>query len=80
MKWGVASSIPGRNDCEGPGMILGYLFMVFQPNLSALEKSWLHESQLCVASQVCSRSRGNGTSLKYLSRASALSMDTEGNR
>ena len=30
---------------KGPGMVLGYLFMVSQPNLSALEQSWLHDRQ-----------------------------------
>ena len=35
-------------------MILEYLLMVSQPNLSALEQSWLHDSQLCVVSQVYS--------------------------
>ena len=38
---------------KGPEMAPGYLFMVSQPNLSAQEQSWLHDSQWCVASQVC---------------------------
>ena len=43
---------------EGPvakelGMVLQYLFMISQPNLSDLEQSWLHDSQWCVTRQVC---------------------------
>ena len=38
---------------KGPEMVLGYLLMVSRPNLGALEQSGLHESQQCVASQVC---------------------------
>ena len=36
------------------------------PNLSALERNWLYDSQWCVANQVCSCSRENRTPLKDL--------------
>ena len=36
---GVASLIPKGTIVKGPGMALGYLFMVSKPKLSALEKS-----------------------------------------
>ena len=52
---------------KGPGLVLGYLFMVSQTNLRALEQSWLPVSQWCVASQVRMRGWENGTSLKDLS-------------
>ena len=42
-------------------MVLGYLFMVSQPDLSSLELSWLCDSQLCVGSQVCSLGRDKVT-------------------
>ena len=48
-----------RSHEKGPVLILGYLFMVSQRNLSALEQSWLHDSQRCVAGQVCSCGREN---------------------
>ena len=35
---------------KGPGLVLGYLFIVSQTNLSTLEQSWLHNSQWCVVS------------------------------
>ena len=34
---------------KGLGLVLGYLFMVSQTNLSALEQSWLPGSQWCIA-------------------------------
>ena len=33
---------------KGPGMVMGYLSMVSQANISALEQSWVHGCQRCV--------------------------------
>ena len=59
VKWRSPVRFQEESIEKGPGLILGYLFMVFQTSLSALEQSWLHDT-----SQICSRSRENGTSLK----------------
>ena len=67
-------------------MVLEYLFVIYHPNLSALEQSWLHDGQCYVASQVSSLGWENGTSLKDLFPLAqlmlSLSMDTvtEGDR
>ena len=46
---GVASLIfPEGSIAKGPGLVLGYLFMGSQTNLSDLEQSWLYDSQCCV--------------------------------
>ena len=49
---------------KGAGMVLRYLFMFSQPDHSALEQSWLHDSQWCVESLVCSCGWKNRISLK----------------
>ena len=47
----------GSKFMKEPGIVLVYLLMVSQHNLSALDQSWLYGSQWCVVSQVCSCSR-----------------------
>ena len=49
VKCKVAGLIPRGPIVKGLGMDLEYLFMVFQPNLSALEQSWLHDSPMVCA-------------------------------
>ena len=44
----------GPSATKGKGMFLGYLFLVSQFNLSALEESGLYDSLQCVTSEVCS--------------------------
>ena len=75
------NSIPTKRPiAKGPRMVLGYLFMDFQPNLSTLQQSWLHGSQWCVASQVFSCGLDNGLlweySLPLANLMLSLSMDT----
>ena len=56
-KWRVVGLIPGRTNSEG-----AWIFHHGpRPNLSALEQSWLHDRQWCVASQVCLYGRQNRT-------------------
>ena len=50
-------------------MILGYLFLVSQPNFSALEQRRLLESQLWLVSQVAHAVGTIGLLEKYISKA-----------
>ena len=61
----VAGSISKRTIEKGPGRVLGYLFMVSQPNLSV-------NSQWGVASQVCSHGWENRTPIRDLGIVDAL--------
>ena len=51
---GLPVQIPEGLATKRPGLVLGYLFMVSQPNLCTLGQSRLHDSHGCVTIQVCS--------------------------
>ena len=67
VEWIWPDRFPEGPIVKGHGMVLEYLFMVSQSNLNALEQSWLHNSQWCVASQVCSCGWENRNPLKDIS-------------
>ena len=65
--WGLPVRFPEGPIVKGTELVLGYLFMVSQPNLSSLEQIWLHDGQWCVTSHICLHGRENRTFLKDLS-------------
>ena len=63
----VDGPIPGRTNCERARNGPGYLFMTSKPKISVVKHIWLHNNQLCVASQICLCGRENRTPLRDLS-------------